>query len=179
MLSKDLYISDSIDINIFIRNINDIFRPHAFYIFEKETLNREIEEYIFKMVKNHPVNKTIKLIIHIHDKRLQDEVILKDTLHNHFIIRANETEAYLKQQFRLWKGNMIIGVLFLFFCLILTEVLDNFFQQKFFVFIKESLGIVGWVALWEPLTFVLFGWRSIQKDINYFRKLGYIQIKVQ
>lgn len=179
MLSKDVYISNSIDINIFIRNSNDIFRPHTYYVFEKEILNKEIEEYILRMVKNHPIKKNVKLIIHIYDKTLQDEVFLRESIHNHFIAKANETEAYLKQQFRLWEGNMVIGVLFLILCLLLTEVIDNFFQQKTGKFIKESLGIIGWVALWEPLTFVLFGWRAIQKDINYFRKLGYMQIKIQ
>jgi hypothetical protein len=159
-----------ININIMIKNTKDIFQQ-----FGCNTLNREFEDYIFNSAKNYSIDKKIKLIIHI-PKEEKDIELIKHTIHEHFAYKTKEINLQLNQQFYQWIINMIIGILFLVLCLILVEVLEVFSHINIIKIIKESLLIIGWVALWEPVSFILFGWRAKKRDKLFCEKLSSISV---
>jgi hypothetical protein len=159
-----------INIDIMIKNTKDIFQQFGCSI-----LNKEFEDYIFNSAKNFSLDKKIKLIIHI-PKEEKDTDLIKHTIHKHFAYKAKEISLHLNQQFYQWIINMIIGILFLVLCLILVEVLEVFSHINIIKIIKESLLIIGWVALWEPVSFILFGWRAKKRDKLFCKKLSSIAI---
>jgi hypothetical protein len=159
-----------IDIDIMIENIKDIFQYN-------NSLNKEFEEYIFNSIKNYDLDKNIRLKIHVYKKEDSYDN-LKLAIQNHFQFRTKQISLQLKQQFKQWIINMIIGILFLVLCLILVEILDMFSYINIIKILKESLLIIGWVALWEPVTFILFGWRIIKRDELLYKKLSNITINI-
>jgi hypothetical protein len=161
-----------INIDIMLKNINEIFQQSVC-----NTLNREFEDYIFESVKNYALDKEIKLIIHI-PKEVSDMDLIKHTIHKHFAYKEKEIGLQLKQQFYQWIINIIIGILFLVLCLILVEVLEVFSYINIIKILKESLLIIGWVALWEPVSFILFGWRSKKRDKLLCEKLSLVSISI-
>jgi hypothetical protein len=161
-----------IDIDIMLKNINEIFQQSVC-----NTLNREFEDYIFNSAKNYALDKKIKLIIHI-PKEQKDMDLIKYTIHKHFEYKAKEISLQLKQQFYQWIINIIIGILFLVLCLILVEVLEVFSYINIVKILKESLLIIGWVALWEPVSFILFGWRTKKRDKLLCEKLSLVSISI-
>ncbi|MCM8710669.1 hypothetical protein M2651_06465 [Clostridium sp. SYSU_GA19001] len=169
---------DTIEINIDIKNIEDILKNNESATSIEECLNKEIEEYLFKSIKCYPLSQKIKLLIIKENQKPCNKKLVTEIIHSHFCYKQKETEIYLKQQFRQWVINFVIGILFLILCLILGEIFDKFAYIRIIKIAKESLVIIGWVALWEPVTFILFGWRVIHKDKLYYRKLCNIPIEI-
>jgi hypothetical protein len=171
--------SDFVEINIDIKSIDDLLKNDGCVASIEESLSKSIEEYLFKVIKCYPLNQKIKLLIVIKESHTTfDEKSISKIVHSHFCYKVRETEIYLKEQFRQWGINFLIGILFLILCLILGGILDKFTHIGMIKIIKESLLIIGWVALWEPVSFILFGWRVINRDKNYYRKLCKISIEV-
>jgi hypothetical protein len=168
------------DIDIVIKNLEDAFSHFDYVSFREKSLNGELEDYIFRAVKRFSLKKEVRLVIHAPEGKSQSEFeLLKDTIHSHFSYKAREFEYSMSQQFIQWRINMLIGVLCVILCLILMEILDAFSYINAIKVIKESLLIVGWVALWEPVAFILFGWQSIKKDKLYCRKLCSMPIRIE
>lgn len=166
-------------INIEIKNVDTMLKNDGNAASIEERLGRTIEEYLFKAVKCYPIKQKARLLIIVNEKRrtlVEKDIV--DIVHRHFRYKAKETEIFLKEQFRQWAVNSVIGILFLVLCIILGEILDKFTYIGLVKIIKESLLIIGWVALWEPVTFILFGWRVIKRDKLYFKKLSSIPIEV-
>lgn len=171
---------DAAAIDVVIRDIEDVYKHYDYISLKAKTLNYELEEYIFKTIKNYPLYQNVKLIVRIPESNGEYEWnLLKKSIHEHFAYKAKEVDIFIKQQLKQWRINMLIGILFLILCLVLVEIFDKFSYIKVIRIIKESFLIVGWVALWEPLTFILFGYRSIRRDNLYYKKLSCIPITVE
>lgn len=169
---KNKKTHEPVNIDIFIKNPKDIFEG-----FGGNILNRDFEEYIFNSVRNYSLDKKIELIIYPSRESFEADLI-KSSIHRHFDYRAKELGLQLRRQFFQWTVNMVIGVLFLVLCLILVEILEVFSYINIIKIIKESLLIIGWVALWEPVSFILFGWKTIKRDKLVCSKLSNITVSV-
>lgn len=165
-------------INVYVKGAESFFKQQTFFGFKERSLTTELEQYILNSMKVFPVKRRIKLVIHTQDKLAIDNKLVERTIHAHFTSKYIEAKSIYKQQLKNWVGNLIIGILFLILCLMLVEVFESFSYIKAVKIFKESLMIIGWVALWEPVTFILFQWRSIKKDKQYFRKLSTVPIVI-
>jgi len=170
---------DIIELNIIIKNIDDLLKNDGSIASIEEGLSKPIEDYLFKAVKCYPISQKLKLLIIIKESHTQrDEDEIYKVIHSHFYYKVKVTQIYLKEQFRQWEINFFIGILFLILCLIIGGILEKFTHIGVIKIIKESLLIIGWVALWEPVSFILFGWRVINRDKQYYKKLCNIPIEV-
>jgi hypothetical protein len=169
--------NEAADINVIVKDSKDIFEHFGFRSLEDKVMNAGLETYIINSIKSYPLKKKVNIIISFMQEIEQVDITsIEKIIHTHFMYKAEETDLNLKQQFRQWKINMSIGVLFLVLCLILVEILERFSSTNIVKIIKESLLIIGWVALWEPITFILFGWRSVKRNKLYYEKLSHIAI---
>ena len=76
--------------------------------------------------------------------------------------------------------NILTGLLVLAFCLIVSQVLSlSYFKDNdFFLTISQAFGILGSVALWDPGTFFLYGWRENSREFASYIKLAISTINV-
>jgi hypothetical protein len=49
--------------------------------------------------------------------------------------------------------------------------------QGFYI-ARESLTIVGWVAMWRPMQIFLYDWWPLQKQIHLYLSLSHAHIQV-
>lgn len=166
-------------IEITVKSEADLYSDCNIINTSRKMLKESLEEHIFNIMKNHNINENIKLKVIIASKLGQDDCdLMKESIKKHFSYKEKETRLDLKQALKHWGINMLIGVLFLVLCLILVEVLEPFTYIKTLKIVKEGLLIVSWVALWEPITFILFNRRAMRRDINYYKKLSTIPIEI-
>lgn len=164
-------------IKVIVNDTKDIFEKLGYRSLDDRVLNEGFETYIMNSIKNYPLKSKVSLIISfMKEDDYIDITSIKKAIHTHFKYKAEEKNLSLKEQFRQWMTNMTIGLLFLILCIILVEVLGRFSDTNLVKIIKESLLIIGWVALWEPITFILFGWRNEKRSIYYYEKLSQIDI---
>jgi hypothetical protein len=177
-MSKNSEYKDITLIDIVVKNTKDIFQQFGHSPLGSNILNRDFEDYILTAAKSCPLEKKIGLAVYM-PCSLGEEKLIEPAIHKHFENRARQTSLHLKEQFKQWAVNMVIGVLFLVLCLILVEILEVFSYINIIKIIKESLLIIGWVALWEPVTFILFGWRIIKRDKLLYKKLARMPISIE
>lgn len=171
---------DTINIKVTIKNIEDVFKPLAYSAFNEKILSKELEEYIIDAVKDYSLKKDVRLELYISSNNMnKDMYMLKDIIHRHFQNKVKKTEFIMKQKFKQWGKNMITGIVFFIWCIILIEIVSSFSHINIIKVAKESLIVIGWVALWEPLTFILFGWRSIENDKQYYKKLSNVPVIIK
>lgn len=170
---------DFINVNIEVRDTGQLYEGYGYRNSEYKTLNRELERYILANVSCYELKKNLRLIINVMANNGRNKADISETdIHSHFFIREEEAKQELEQLVKQWRINMLIGILFLVLCLILVEIFAPFSYINVIKIIKESLMIIGWVALWEPVTFLLFGWRALKRRNLYYRKLCCIPVIV-
>jgi hypothetical protein len=171
--------SEKVRIHFKIRAVDDILKHFDYRYLNERKINLELEDYIFKEVKCYPLRKKVILVVHICSSDSKSKNMLIEIIHNHFRSKVKETELLLKHELSQWRINMFIGMLFLILCLILVKIFEAFSYIYVFNIIKESLLIIGWVAIWEPLTFILFGWQPIRENILYYKKLCKVAVNIE
>ena len=81
----------------------------------------------------------------------------------HFTYLVRNGNRQMRLRFREGRINMAIGLLFLFACLSAHQFLTPWTTNGFAAVIRESFIIIGWVALWEPVQFFLYGWHPARR----------------
>lgn len=169
--------TNTIEINV--SNIDDLFDKDYIVNSKRKMINDNIQEYIFKIIKNFGLSDKVLLKVNVSSNIGQEACEeIKESIWKYYCFKEKESKLYYSHAMKQWFANLIIGILFLILCLILVEVLDPFTNIKIIKFIKEGLLIISWVALWEPITFILFTKRSMKKEIFYYKKLSKLPIEV-
>jgi hypothetical protein len=72
-----------------------------------------------------------------------------------------------------------IGIGFVSLCLLLADMIGDFWAQSVHYNIaRESLTIVGWVAMWRPMQIFLYDWWPLHRQIRLYDSLSSAQVKV-
>lgn len=178
--SKKYKSKTVIDIDIFIEDKEELYSHTNYSSSKAKCLNGELERYIYNLISSYPLKAGTQLVIHTPSDEICGSLeSFKVDLSNHFKYKSAETSLYLKQRFRQWKSNLLIGLIFLATCLVLLEIFNNLSNTNAMKILKESLSIIGWVSLWEPITFILFGWEPILREKFYYDKLSTTPILAQ
>lgn len=179
-MTKQLINEDILVIDIFVKSLEDIYEETSYNSLNYRFINSKLEKYLINSVKSCKLNKKVLLVIHIPAHiAVNDSAYLKKLFTYHFSLKVKETELQLKDKFRQWRINLLIGALFISLCFILLENFHNESNIKIIRMLRESLLIVGWVALWEPISFILFGWHPIIKKKLYYKRLMNSSIGIQ
>jgi hypothetical protein len=153
------------------------FDPAPFH--EKE-LDSAAEHYIVDMVKDFPPKTRFKIIIYLPPDIATTERAMKipPAIHNHFQYKMLVSERKFRSHFRHGRSTLLIGMTFLAIALIarqLVSALENHFIAQLFA---DALLIIGWAAMWEPITVLLYElWPIIQLKKTY-EKISTMEIDI-
>jgi hypothetical protein len=104
---------------------------------------------------------------------------LQQAVHNYFAYRLHESQRRLRLFFRDGRTALLIGIAFLFACIVLRQLAFSFGRGAAAEIAGEGLLIVGWVAMWRPLEIFLYDWRPIRRRCQLFAKLSEIPVIVR
>lgn len=148
----------------------DSFDPAPFN--EKE-LDPEAEEYIYNSVDEFPLKKPLEIMIYLPPTEVNEEieVNVKKAIRNHFSYKRLLTEIELRRLLYQGRNNLIIALVFLFFCLLTIRLISTFEESLINSLFSEGLLIIGWVAMWEPINIFLYGWWPIVHKRNIYQRI--------
>ena len=151
--------------------------PSPFY---ERDLDQDAEEYIVDSADEYPLAHPLRLIIYLPGSQIDGQRReLSQPIHNYFAYRADETRRRLRLFFRDGRRSLYAGLVFLFVCIALREVILAVGHGFPAQIADEGLYIVGWVAMWRPLEIFLYDWRPIRHRERLFAKLARMPISVQ
>lgn len=164
-------------IEIKIKKVNQLFNSFDPSPFLEKDLDDDAFEYIVDAVEEHPLKVKQKIVIHLPKRELRKtpDQEIRNAIHHHFNYRKKLAEKNVRHKIEEGQLSFIIGILFLVTCLVASklvfrggDLLSNILQ--------EGLIIIGWVAMWKPISNILYDWWPINKERRIYEKISQMDI---
>lgn len=143
------------------------FDPAPFH--EKE-LDSAAEHYIVDTVKDFSKKTRFKIVIYLPPDIASSERALKipAAIHNHFHYKMMVADRKFRSRFRHGRSTLVIGLTFLAIALLARQLVSHLSNLIFAQLFADALLIIGWAAMWEPITVLLYElWPIIQVKKTY------------
>jgi hypothetical protein len=162
-----------------VEQLFNSFDPAPFH--EKE-LDADAEDYIVDMVDDFPIKTPIRLIIHLPETLATEENAkeITDAIRAHFRYRTMAQELKFRARFRHGRWALLVGLVFVAIAMIVRQLVTAYLGSGHLVtqIISDSLLIVGWAAMWEPVTVLLYELWPIRQQKNIYEKIAGTEIDI-
>ena len=145
----------------------------------EKDLDREAEQFIVSWAQEHSHDVPVTLTIHL--ERWPDAdpgPMLAEAVHNFFAYRAKLNRLEFRRLMSQGRTSLVIGLLFLAGCFLLGRVALAGIQGPWIGFVRESLTIAGWVAMWRPMQIYLHDWWPVRRRGRTYTKLSQMPVEV-
>jgi hypothetical protein len=162
--------------------LNQLFNSFDPSPFHQKDLDRDAEEYIVGWANEFAPNSAFELAIRLPADELEEakRSDVGQAIRNYFANRAQQTRRNMRFQLREGRSAMAIGLVFLFACTGLGQLVALVLPTEVAGHIlKEGLLIVGWVAMWRPLEIFLYDWWPIRRFALLYEKLSITPVNLQ
>ena len=168
-------------IEIRLNRLQQLFNTFDPSPFHEKDLDRDAEEYIVGSVDEFPLPRPLKLIVHLpaDQRALAAASNLQGAIHNYFAYRLSETQRRLRFQFREGRFALLIGLAFLFACIMVRQVAFALGSNTVSQILAEGMLIAGWVAMWRPIQVFLYEWWPIRHNCRLFAKLSTMPVELR
>lgn len=169
-------------LDLVLRSVSLLFNNLDPAPFQEKELDAEAEEYIYSFVDDIPCPREVEMIVYLPAPLVtpsNQDAIVKG-IRNHFRYMVASTEKQHRRLFRRGRIVLLIGLSVLFFSLLARQILPSVFPASHAsLILQESILIVGWVALWEPITIFLYDWWPILHRRKMYEKIVAMEIFVR
>jgi hypothetical protein len=155
-------------IEITLSSVIQLFNSYDPAPFHEKELDTAAEHYIVDTIKDFPKKTAFKIIIYLPPDIASTERAQKipQAIHNHFGYRMLVQDRRFRERFRHGRFTLLIGLSFLAIALFARQM------------VADALLIIGWAAMWEPITVLLYElWPIIQQKHTY-EKISTMDIEV-
>ena len=148
--------------------------------FHSKALDREAETFIESWARGFSPKTSFHLTIHLQHMPPEGDPtwLATGAIHHHFADKADLVRRDLRGLF--WQGriSLVIGLTFVALCLLAAEAIGKSGASTAHTIARESLTIVGWVAMWRPMQLFLYDWWPMARCISTYKALARAQVKV-
>jgi hypothetical protein len=148
--------------------------------FLNKDLDREAEAFIETWAMGFPPGSRLNITVHLAQPPAQDDpgALVADAIHNYYQYKAGLVRGELKQLLKQGRTSLLIGLSFVTICLIAAEAIGRPTVGTAATIARESLTIVGWVAMWRPLQIFLYDWWPLARRIRICKALQQAHVRV-
>jgi hypothetical protein len=171
---ESLYRKDHgrILIEIKLSSIKQLFNSFDPAPFHEKELDSAAEHYIVDMVNDFSAKTQFKILIHLPPELVATDEAkhLIPAIHHHFEYKVMAADRKFRARFRHGRGTMLIGLSFLTIALVARQMVSTLNNHLLAAIFADALLIIGWAAMWEPVTVMLYElWPIIQQKKTYER----------
>jgi hypothetical protein len=144
-------------------------------------MDHDAEDYIVGSAEEASRQHPLALVIHLPADQLPAQGLpdVREAIHNYFAYRRDQESRRLRLLFRDGRIALLIGLSFLFCCVLLRELAFSFGNDSASDIFGEGMLIIGWVAMWRPLEIFLYEWVPIRRRCRILAKLAEMPVIVQ
>lgn len=164
-----------------LRDLSQLFNSLDPSPFHEKDLDPAAREYLIARARDEPRDTGLVVVVELEHTHPGEDTaaIVRDALHNDFSYQADLRRRELVDLFRQGRIALTIGVLFLGACLFAAQALESHPQGPTRSILRESLVIVGWVAMWRPLEIFLYDWWPLARRIRLLMRLATCQVELR
>jgi hypothetical protein len=166
-----------------VREIRQLFNSLDPSPFLNKDLDRTCEAFIESWALSQPHQSRLQLTIHVEQLDPASGAaaageLLAEAIHNYYEYKATLVRAELRQMLREGRVSLLIGTAFVSACLGAAEAAGAFLSGSAEAITRESLTIIGWVAMWRPAQTFLYDWWPLRGKIRVFENLRFARVTV-
>ncbi len=166
-------------IELRLRNSMALFNSMDPSPFQEKDLDADAEEFIVSWAREHPMNAPLVLRVHLEEPPSEDPIpLLGDAVRNYFSYRSKLLDREFRQLMRQARTSLLIGLSFLAACLVVSRYLLPEEGSTLINFLRESLVIAGWVAMWRPLELYLYDWWPLHRKGRLYQRLSRMKVEL-
>ena len=166
-------------IEISIREVKQLFNSMDPSPFNERDLDRDADEYIVNWAREYSLKSPLALRVHLEVWPADDPTpLITDAVHHYFAYRAGLSDLEFRRIMREGRTSLVIGLLFLGALLIASQLLIGRNPAAWAGYVRESLTIAGWVAMWKPMETYLYDWWPVRRRGKVFKKLSTMPVEV-
>jgi hypothetical protein len=153
------------------------FDPAPFY--EKE-IDTEAEHYIVETVEDFPAKTKFLIRIFLPSSLVTSQEAKKiiPAIHNHFQYKMLVADRKFRAKFRFGRWSLLVGFSFLAIAIAASELIATMATSLLPQLLSYSLVIIGWAAMWEPVTVILYELWPIIRMKKVYEKISTMEIEV-
>ena len=146
--------------------------------FHDKDLDRDAEEFIVSWSREYPLNEPVTLRVHLENWPEEDPTqLIQEAVHNFFSNKRELEQREFRRLMRQGRATLTIGLVFLAVCLVASQLLASN-TVGVTSYVRESLTIAGWVAMWKPMEIYLYDWWPVRREVRNFARLSTMPVEV-
>lgn len=166
-------------IELNVREVSQLFNSMDPSPFKERDLDRDADEYIVSWAREYPLDAAVALRVHLEQwPEIDPTTLVADAVHHYYAYRASLTDLEFRRIMKEGRLTLAIGLLFLATCLVVTRTIVPRDTSGWAGYVRESLTIAGWVAMWRPMETYLYDWWPVRRRGRVFRKLSAMPVQV-
>lgn len=170
-------IEQAIELKLY--KIEQLFNSMDPSPFKDRDLDYNAEKFILSWAQEYSYKTPLVLKIYLEQWPLQDPTaMIQQSVHNYFQYRLALHRREFRYLMRQARMTLLIGVAFLAACLTAGNLFSSHSHYVGANVVRESLAIIGWVAMWRPVQMYLYDWWPVYKTIQIYKKLSGIKVDV-
>lgn len=168
-------------IQISLRDLSQLFNSMDPSPFHEKDLDRNAEEFIESWVSEFPRKDPVCLDIYLQQwpESPDAQTMAEQAIHNYFAYKTQLNRLEFSRLMKQGETSLLIGFGFLTACLLTSQFIAPLAGTAFHELVRESLLIVGWVALWKPLEIYLYDWWPLRRRGLILRKLSVMAVELR
>lgn len=167
-------------INIRLNKVVQLFNSFDPEPFIEKDLDENAKEYIVSFVKEFALDDDVKIVIHLPSSEINNRVTreIKHAMHHYFKYQAKLERDKIRMKLKEGRVSLVIGAVFLTVCMFFSNYLES---HPFFIshLIAQGLIIVGWVAMWNPVSIFLYDWWPYNQERKFFEKIAKMKVEIK
>ena len=167
-------------IEIRIGELRQLFNAIDPSPFRQRDLDPNAEEFIVGWARDARGGARLGLKVYLSSPSPADQVVVvREAIREFFSHRANSTKQRLRHLFRIGRTSFLIGFLVLAVSIGIGSLIASAYPGRpAGEFLRESLLIGGWVAMWRPLEIFLYDWWPIRAEADLFDRLSAMPVQI-
>ena len=144
-------------------------------------LHPDAERFIEERVGGFPHREPLCLVLRPRQMPAGGDAVtaVRDAFRTHYERRVRENRQTFRHLMAEGQRILLIGIAFLTACLLLVTFLFPAEPLRPFAkLVRESITIVGWVAMWRPFEIFLYDWWPLRRRGQLFRKLAAMPVEI-
>jgi hypothetical protein len=168
-------------IEVFVDRVEQLFNSMDPSPFHEKDLDHDAEEFIVSWAQEFPRKDPVSLLVHVNQLPTHGDPQrnVEAAVHNYFAYRAKLKRLEFRHLLKQGRVSLVIGLAFLGACLVTSELLFRHNAGTFANWLRESLTIAGWVAMWRPMQIFLYEWWPVRRMGRLFEKMSRMHIEVR
>jgi hypothetical protein len=168
-------------IEIKLSSIIQLFNSFDPAPFREKELDSAAEQYIVNVIEDFPAKTRFRIIILLPPELAgnEDARQIGPAIHNHFRYKMLDADLQFRSRFRFGRSALLIGLGFLAIALFSRLLIFTYSSDLAAQLLADALLIIGWAAMWEPVTVLLYQLWPILRLKKTYQQISTLEIEIR